>query len=85
MELVQINSIEFEDLLDGVYNLGKRLDKTHAKLNGTYKTTHSIEMNKGAQGSLCVLRHLDKLIVKKTQNEYEKELRKELKKRGLIK
>ena len=27
MQVVQINSIEIEDLLDGVYKLEKRLDK----------------------------------------------------------
>ncbi len=27
MQVVQIRSIEFEDLLDGVYKLEKRLDK----------------------------------------------------------
>ena len=34
MQVVQINSIEFEDLLDGVYKLGKRLDKIDEKLSG---------------------------------------------------
>ena len=34
MQVVQINTIEFEDLLDGVYKLGKRLDKIDEKLSG---------------------------------------------------
>ena len=34
MQVVQINSIEFENLLDGVYKLGKRLDKIDEKLSG---------------------------------------------------
>ena len=34
MQVVQINSIEFEDLLDGVYKLSKRLDKIDEKLSG---------------------------------------------------
>ena len=34
MQVVQINTIEFEDLLDGVYKLRKRLDKIDEKLSG---------------------------------------------------
>jgi hypothetical protein len=34
MQVVQINSIEFEDLLDGVYKLEKRLNKIDEKLSG---------------------------------------------------
>ena len=34
MNVVQINTIEFEDLLDGVYKLEKRLDKIDEKLSG---------------------------------------------------
>ena len=34
MQVVQINSIEFEDLLDGVYKLEKGLDKIDEKLSG---------------------------------------------------
>ena len=32
MNVVQINTIEFEDLLDGVYKLEKRLDKIDEKM-----------------------------------------------------
>ncbi len=35
MEVVQINYTRFEDLLDGVYKLGKRLDKIDEKLSGS--------------------------------------------------
>ena len=35
MNVVQINTIEFEDLLDGVYKLEKRLDKIDEKLSGS--------------------------------------------------
>ena len=34
MNVVQINTIEFEDLLDGVYKIEKRLDKIDEKLSG---------------------------------------------------
>ena len=33
MQVVQINSIEFEDLLDGVYKLEKRLDRIDDKIS----------------------------------------------------
>ena len=35
MNVIQIKTIEFEDLLDGVYKLGKRLDKIDEKLSGS--------------------------------------------------
>ena len=34
MQVIQIKTIEFEDLLDGVYKLEKRLDKIDEKLSG---------------------------------------------------
>ena len=35
MQIIQIKTIEFEDLLDGVYKLGTRLDKIDEKLSGS--------------------------------------------------
>ena len=35
MQVIQIKTIEFEDLLDGVYKLEKRLDKIDEKLSGS--------------------------------------------------
>ena len=35
MQVVQINSIEFEDLLDGVYKLEKHLKEIDAKISST--------------------------------------------------
>ena len=35
MQVIQIKTIEFEDLLDGVYKLEKRLDKIDDKLSGS--------------------------------------------------
>lgn len=34
MNVVQITTMDFEDLLDGVYRLEKRLDKIEEKLSG---------------------------------------------------
>ena len=34
MQVIQIKTIEFKDLLDGVYKLEKRLDKIDEKLSG---------------------------------------------------
>ena len=35
MQVIQIKTIEFEDLMDGVYKLEKRLDKIDEKLSGS--------------------------------------------------
>ena len=35
MQVIQIKTIEFEDLLDGVYKLEKRLGKIDEKLSGS--------------------------------------------------
>ena len=43
MQVVQINSIEFEDLLDGVYNLEKRLDRIDDRISA--KKIEYVPMN----------------------------------------
>ena len=58
MNVVQINSIEFEDILDGVYKLEKRLDKIHEKLSGRsieYVPLNQVLKTLGIKRRMCYL------------------------------